>query len=133
MRSLRIARFVSETRVMCMSPSGNDDPNCDIYQKIYHDLCQMTDAEGRKMEVIRVPSPGLVHNDEGEIMPASYMNFVITNACVVVPVYGTAYDRAAVAKIAECFPGRKTVGLRSNALLTGGGSFHCITQQGPRS
>jgi agmatine deiminase len=59
------------------------------------------------------------------------MNFTIGNAVVIVPQYGVANDAAAVAALAGYFPGRKVVGLPSDAILTGGGSFHCCSQQMP--
>jgi len=49
----------------------------------------------------------------------------------VVPVYGAAEDEAAVRAFQELFPDRHVVGLRADAILTGGGSFHCISQQIP--
>ena len=68
---------------------------------------------------------------DGEIIPASYMNFYIGNAAVVVPQYGAPNDEAAVAAVAGPVPGPAAVGLRADHILTGGGSFHCISQQVP--
>ena len=73
---------------------------------------------------------GLVERD-GETVPASYMNFLIGNAAVVVPLYGADNDEAAVRAVQALFPGRTAVGLRADHVLTGGGSFHCISQQVP--
>lgn len=126
-----LARFVGEGHVVCMAPSGPDDPNREVYDRVYQDLLSMRDALGRELTVTRIASPGLVRNHDGDIVPASHMNFYIGNATVVVPTYNTPYDDEAVAQLAECFPGRKTVGLSADAILTGGGSFHCITQQEP--
>jgi len=80
--------------------------------------------------VVPIPSPGRVIRDD-EIVPASYMNFYIGNASVVVPLYGAANDQAAVQAIQAIFPQHEVVGLRADAILTGGGSFHCISQQIP--
>ena len=60
------------------------------------------------------------------------MNFYIGNAAVAVPLYGAANDEAAVAAVAKLFPGRHVEGYRADHILTGGGSFHCISQQVPR-
>ena len=51
------------------------------------------DARGRMLQVIRIPSPGRVENEDGDVVPASHMNFLIGNATVVVPTYGTASRR----------------------------------------
>jgi agmatine deiminase len=124
-----IARFAPNNRVICMEARDANDPNKEILEKISSDLEQMANARGEKLEVVRIPSPGPLVDEEGEIMPASYVNFYIGNTTVVVPTYGTQYDEEAVAKIGACFPERRTVGLSAKAILSGGGAFHCISQQ----
>lgn len=126
-----IARFIAPGKVMCMEAYGDDDPNRDVLNIIAADLAAMTDAVGRKLQVVRIPSPGLVTDEDGQAIPASHMNFIIGNASVVVPHYGTPSADAALRAIAAAFPGRRVVGINSSAILTGGGSFHCITQQEP--
>ena len=78
-----------------------------------------------------LPSPGRITDEDGEIIPASYMNFYIGNAAAVVPQYGGPMERAAVEIVQALFPDREAVGLRADHILTGGGSFHCISQQVP--
>ncbi len=127
-----LARFVGPGVVVCMEPSGDADPNARALVAIRSALEKMTDARGRTLSVVRVPSPGRVTSDDGSIVPASYVNFYIGNRAVVVPTYGSPFDDAAVAAIGRCFPGRRTVGVDASAILAGGGAFHCITQQEPR-
>lgn len=126
-----IARFVAPGVVVCMEPFGGDDPNTDALRAIIADLKAARDINGRKLEIMTVPSPGRMENEDGDVMPVSSMNFYIGNTMVVVPLYGAKSDDAAVAAIAKLFPGRRTVGLPANSVITGGGSFHCITQQQP--
>jgi len=118
-----LARFASPGRLVVPEPT-EDDPNA----AVYNDARSRAEAFG--LEVVPLPSPGLVLRD-GEIIPASYMNFYIGNGSVVVPNYGAPNDEAAVEAIGALFPGRKAVGLRADYILTGGGSFHCISQQVP--
>jgi agmatine deiminase len=125
-----LARFIAPGRVVCQAPWGDDDPNADVLEEIALSLAAMRDAKGRKLDVVRIPSPGLVVDEDGDSIPASHMNFVIGNSVVVVPVYSGSGDDA-VNALAPLFPGRRVVGLSANAILTGGGAFHCITQQEP--
>lgn len=131
-----IARFVAPGRVVCQAPSGDDDPNAAILDAIARRLAEASDTAGRRLDVTRVPGVGLYRNAAGDVSPASHMNFVIGNDVVVVPVYGTPTQEAALAVLRGVFPGRKVVGVPSRGLLgcgdAGGGSFHCITQQEPR-
>ena len=118
-----LARFVAPGRV-AIPEAVTDDPNAATYADAAEALL---DAD---LEVVAIPSPGLIEID-GEAIPASYMNFLIGNAAVVVPQYGAPNDAAAVESLAELFPDRHVVGLRADHILTGGGSFHCISQQVP--
>ena len=126
-----LVRFVAPGVVMCMVPQTKDDPNAAALKQIAKTLASWTDAKGRKLQMVTIPSPGAVLDEAGEIMAASYVNFYIGNHVVVVPTYGSKYDAAAVRAIAACFPTRRTVGLSAKAIVTGGGAFHCITQQQP--
>ncbi|WP_338503293.1 agmatine deiminase family protein [Sphingomonas kaistensis] len=118
-----LARFVGSGRVVLPEPAA-DDPNAAVYA----DAAARIEAAG--LDLVRLPSPGRIKADE-DIIPASYMNFLIGNAAVVVPLYGSPNDEAAVAAVQALFPGRLAVGLRADHILTGGGSFHCISQQIP--
>ncbi|MXP10671.1 agmatine deiminase family protein [Pseudoblastomonas halimionae] len=119
-----LARFVAPNALALPVPSGADDPNAGVY----------ADARARigktNLSLFDVPSPGRITMGD-EVVPASYMNFAITNALVVVPTYGSVHDAEAVSAIAELFPGRETIGLQADAVLAGGGSFHCASMQMP--
>jgi agmatine deiminase len=126
-----LARFVAPGVVACPVAFGREDPNADIYDACAADLAGMRDSRGVALQVMRIPSPGRVVDQGGRIVPASHMNFVIANEAVVCPTYDERTAGYALEALAAIFPERKVIGLPSNALLSGGGSFHCITQQEP--
>lgn len=119
-----LARFVGPNRLVVPEATGTDDPNAAIYA----DAAARAAAFG--VEVVRIPSPGRIERD-GVVEPASYVNFAITTYLVVVPTFGSPHDAEGVAAIAALFPDRATIGLPGEAVLAGGGGFHCASQQMP--
>ncbi|AZI36155.1 putative peptidylarginine deiminase [Caenibius tardaugens NBRC 16725] len=119
-----LARFVAPNTLALPVATGADDPNATIY----------ADARARAtafgVTVRDMPSPGRIETD-GRIEPASYMNFTITSHLVVVPTFGSPHDADGVAAVAALFPDRDTIGLPGDAVLAGGGGFHCASQQMP--
>jgi agmatine deiminase len=126
-----LARFVAPGVVAVPVAWGRGDPNQDAYADAARRLASATDAAGRPIKVVRIPSPGWVEGDDGRAIPASHMNFLFANRAVVVPIYEQRPGELAVQALETLFPDRQVIGLPSVAILTGGGSFHCITQQEP--
>ncbi|WP_375202668.1 agmatine deiminase family protein [Hyphococcus sp.] len=129
-----LARFVAPGKVVCMRPAG-DDPNAAVLAAIEKTLSSSTDASGRKLEVITVPSPGRAEFD-GEPVAASHMNFYIANHSVIMPSYekltGSAAAGLEAAEVLKAVIERPYFcAVDSSHILTGGGSFHCISQQQP--
>ncbi|WP_339915205.1 agmatine deiminase family protein [uncultured Brevundimonas sp.] len=127
-----LARFVAPGVVACPVAWGRNDPNDEVYDATARALSQMIDADGGAIRVLRIPSPGFVPDEDERPVPASHMNFLIANGAIIVPTYGDARaaDLAGQA-LATVYPDREIILLPSTAILTGGGSFHCITQQEP--
>ena len=126
-----LARFVAPGVVAIPLAVGADDPHAAIYDAAAATLAGASDAAGRALRVVRIPSPGRVIGHDGLAAPASHMNFIIANRAVIAPTYNDRAAAFAIEALKTVFPDRAVIGLPSRALLTGGGSFHCISQQEP--
>lgn len=120
-----IARFVAPGRVAACVASPDDEAN---FATLRHNVETLRRAG---LDVIEVPVPADRRVFEGERLPLTYVNFCLVNGAVLVPQYGDKHDQRALRTIAEAFPDRQAVGLDSSAIITSGGSFHCLTQQQP--
>jgi agmatine deiminase len=86
--------------------------------------------DGGKLDVVALPMPSPLFFD-GVRLPASYANFYISNAAVLVPTFNDPNDRIALGILSELFPDRPAVGIHSVDLVWGFGTIHCLTQQQP--
>ena len=126
-----VARFLRPGVVICQQPSGADDPQTEVLGAIARQLSRMTDARGRKLQIKFIPSPGRVLNSAGDLLPASYMNWVIGPRNLVVPTYGTPSEAAALEALRGLFSDHEVVGCPARGILSGGGAFHCVTTHIP--
>ncbi|MEO7036340.1 MAG: agmatine deiminase family protein [Polyangiaceae bacterium] len=122
------ARFVAPGKVVLAEEKKANDPNFSVLRSAARRLSKAKDAQGRTLEVIRLPMPTPLVFD-GQRLPASYANFYIGNAAVLVPTFNDPKDREALGIIAELFPGRRVVGIHSTDFVLGLGTIHCSTQQ----
>ena len=68
---------------------------------------------------------------DGQRLPASYANFYVGNAAVLVPTFNDEQDRRALGLLTDLFPTRRVIGIHAVDLVLGLGTVHCMTQQEP--
>jgi len=122
------ARFVAPGKIVLADEKNKRDPNYAVLRDAARRLSRARDAKGRKLEVIRLPMPAPIVFD-GQRLPASYANFYVGNAAVLVPTFNDPNDREALGIFAELFPKRRVVGIHSTDFVLGLGTIHCSTQQ----
>jgi agmatine deiminase len=144
-----IACFARPGVVLLTWSEDEDDPQHAISRDARERLQAATDAQGRSLEVVLLPSPGPLQTsaeeaegvDAGEgtqprragaRLAASYVNFYLGNSRIVCPLLDPRHDEEALAILRRVFPEREVLGVPAREILLGGGNIHCITQQLPR-
>ncbi len=125
-----LARFVSPRLVVLCRETNANDPNHRTLEENRERLESAKLQDGSKPEVVYLPMPSPVVFD-GERIPASYANFYICNAAVLVPTFDDPADRIALGILAELFRDRPVVGIHALDLVWGHGTLHCRSQQEP--
>lgn len=125
------ARFVAPGKIVLAAEQSRKDANYKPLREALDRLVGARDAKGRRLEVIPLPMPEAVVFDE-QRLPASYANFYVGNAVVLVPTFNDPADATALGIISELFPGRRVVGIFSKDFVLGLGTIHCSTQQEPK-
>ncbi len=126
-----LARFVGPRTIVLCRETSPDDANHRALEENRERLEGARLQDGSRPEVVRLPMPAPVVFD-GQRLPASYANFYICNAAVLVPTFNDPADRIALGILSDLFRDRPVVGIHSLDLVWGLGTLHCLSQQEPR-
>ena len=125
-----LCRFVNAKTVVLIREDNPKDINYRALAENWERIQDFRLEDGSKPEVVALPMPGALTFD-GERLPASYANFYISNAAVMVPTFNDPNDRAALGILGEVFKDREVVGIHAVDLVLGFGTLHCLSQQQP--
>lgn len=126
-----LARFCDEKTIAYVGCEDTEEEHYEVLQQMKKELQQFSDFEGNPYKLIEVPLPDACFDEDGNRLPATYVNFTVINEAVLVPVYGVSQDEKAMEIIQECFPNRKLIGVNCRVLIEQHGSLHCVTMQYP--
>lgn len=127
-----ITRWVNDTTIITSVCEDPADSNYAPMQENLAILRNVRQSNGHPYTLIELPLPRKRMVVADERLPLTYANFYIGNGFVVMPTYNDANDARASAILQAAFPQHTVIPLPSEGLITGGGSFHCVTQQLPK-
>ncbi|HZL43065.1 MAG TPA: agmatine deiminase family protein [Verrucomicrobiae bacterium] len=125
-----ICRFVNPTTLVLIQETNPKDINYRPLAENWDRIGQLRLEDGSKPEVVPLPMPAPLFFDNYRL-PASYANFYICNAAVLVPTFNDPNDRLALGILGELFKDRPVIGIHAVDLVLGFGTLHCLTQQQP--
>lgn len=125
-----LCRFVGPRTVVLCQETNPKDANYRALLENRERLEGMRLEDGSKIEIVPLPMPAPLYF-AGRRLPASYANFYMANAAVLVPTFNDPNDRIALGTLAELFRDRPVVGIHAVDLVWGLGTLHCLTQQQP--
>ena len=125
-----LSRFVNANTVVTVVEKNKKYANYALLQNNLKRLKKARDQNGKPLNVIELPMPKPMYF-EGQLLPASYANFLICNKLVLVPTFNDVSDRIALNILAGLFPKHDVVGIHAVDLVWGLGTLHCMSQQEP--
>lgn len=123
-----ICRFVNRNTVVAAQEPDKADAN---YLKLEANLEILKNARlenGEKLNVVKMPMPGRLDFEDLRL-PASYVNFLMTNGCVLMPTFNDKNDYKALGILTELFPDRDVIGINAVDLVWGLGTLHCLSHE----
>ena len=123
-----ICRFVNPTTVVACVESNTRDAN---HRRLAQNRERLKSArleEGSKLKVVEMPMPARLDFEDLRL-PASYVNFLVTNGCVLVPTFNDPNDAIALGILSDLFSDRCVIGVHAVDLVWGLGTLHCLSHE----
>jgi len=125
-----LAKFVNPETIVYVKC---DDPADEHYEELSlmeEELMKFTQADGTPYRLVPLPLPEPKYSIDKERLPATYINFLISNGAVVYPTYNDkTNDKKVGNTLRELFPDREVIPINCLSLIEQGGSLHCSTMQ----
>jgi agmatine deiminase len=121
------ARFINPETIVYASTQDQNHHDYLSLKKAEEGLKNLVLANGKAPKLIPIPMPATLKY-EGEVLPCSYANFLITNQKVLVPIFDCSNDQVALDTLQTVFPDRKVIGVLSKNIIIGLGSLHCLSK-----
>ncbi|ABM06736.1 agmatine deiminase family protein [Paenarthrobacter aurescens] len=125
-----VAAIPSPGTLLVHSQQNPEHPDYTVSREVIDFLRTTHDAAGRDWNIIEVPAPETLTDDEG-FVDYSYINHLVVNGGVIACTFNDPMDEKALRILADAYPGRRVIGVDARELFARGGGIHCITQQQP--
>jgi agmatine deiminase len=126
-----LARFVNKTTITYIKCDKQDDEHHSALKQMEVELQNFTTKEGKPYRLVPLPMCEAKYDKDGNRLPATYANFLITNDALIYPTYDDKNDKKAGEIFKSLFPDREIIPVNCLKLIEQGGSLHCSTMQIP--
>lgn len=124
-----VARFVAKDRVVMAWETSGRGKNAENLAKCRFLIESFLRAHyGKKAKVDELPLPPQRKLPDGQILPASYMNYIYVNGGLIYPKYSCPNDKVAQKYFESVYPDRKVIGIDCRTVIEEGGSLHCMSK-----
>ncbi|WP_125717561.1 agmatine deiminase family protein [Pseudoalteromonas rubra] len=126
-----LVRFAPNDTLVYVSCDDPQDEHYAALSAMETQLKSFRTPQGQPYNLVALPWPKAVFNDEGDRLPATYANYLIINDTVLMPLYGDDKDAQALTQLQSAHPERTVIGIDCLPIIHQFGSLHCITMQLP--
>ena len=124
-----LARFIDSKTIAYIECSDTNDIHYQELKKMKEQLRGFKTKDGKAYNLVALPMCEAKYSKDGDRLPASYANFLITNDALLFPTYEAKSDKVAKEVFKELFSKKEIIPIPSLRLIEQGGSLHCSTMQ----
>ncbi len=126
-----LARFLSPTAIAYVQCEDASDIHYHPLRRMEAELQALRTPDGKPYDLIPLPLPTAIHEEDGHRLPATYANFLFVNGGLIVPTYAQSSDEVVLERLRQALPDREIIGVDCRTLIRQHGSLHCATMQIP--